>query len=326
MEQLAEVVRLTREGALPVTADAFALDRQALPALGPGEVLVRIHYLSLDPYQRIRLRSLGPGDTPPGGALGQVLRSNDSSAPEGTWVTGELGWRDHAVTTRDALTILDPDPAIPLHHYVGMLGLSGLTAYFGTTEVLRPKKHERIVVSGAYGAVGQIAVQIARNSGAEVLGIIGSERKAKALAQLGVTSVNYRDPAWVRRLIEWAPDGVDGYFDNVWGDTSSRVVEQLRPRGRVALCGQMTGLSDGRVAPLDIDWYLILTRSITLQGFRAVDYSDRWEDARTELGRWYHRRELSQEVNMLDGLAGVAQGFEDMLNGRTTGKTTVQVR
>jgi NADPH-dependent curcumin reductase CurA len=325
MDGVVRVVRLTRSGDLPVTADAVTVEERTRPEPAVGEVLVRVHYFSLDPYQRIYLRALAEGAVPPAGAVGQVVTSRSDLLPEGTWVTGELGWCDHAVADAASLTVVEPDPDVPLHHYVGMLGLSGITAYFGTTRVLRPRPGERIVVSGAFGGVGQIAAQIVRRCGAEVLGIVGSVEKRAALARLGVDSVDHHDPEWVHSLAAWAPDGVDGYFDNVWGDTAARVVEQLRPRGRIALCGQMTGLSNGRVPPLDIDWYLLLTRSLTLQGFRAVDYLDSYPLARAELADWYRRGEIGQEVNLVDGLSGAGQAFEDMINARSIGKTIVRV-
>lgn len=321
---VAHAVRLTRPGSEPITADAFAVQTEELAPPAEGEVLVRVHYLSLDPYQGIYLRSLLPGDVPPGGAVGQVI-TGDDVLEAGTWVTGELGWRDHAVVASDALTVIDPHHDIPLHHYVGLLGLSGITAFFGSTAVLRPQPEERIVVSGAFGAVGQIAVQIAVNSGAEVMGLVGSPAKADALARLGAKALNYRDQEWVGQLRDLAPQGVDGYFDNVWGETSARVVEQLRPLGRIALCGQMSGLTDGRVPPLDIDWYLILTRSITLRGFRAVDYRENWPAARATLAQWYLAGELRQEVELVDGLARAGHAFHNLIQGRTTGKVTVRV-
>jgi NADPH-dependent curcumin reductase CurA len=324
MDGVGRVVRLTRDGKLPVTADGLTVGERSLPEPAAGEVLVHIHYFSLDPYQRIYLRALGAGAVPPAGAVGQVVASRSELVPVSAWVTGELGWCDHAVADAESLTVFDPDPDVPLHHYVGMLGLSGLTAYFGTTRVLRPRPGERVVVSGAFGGVGQIAAQIARRSGAEVLGIVGSAEKRDALARLGLDSVNHHDPEWVHALAKWAPDGVDGYFDNVWGDTAARVVEQLRPLGRIALCGQMTGLSNGRVPPLDIDWFLLLTRSLTLQGFRAVDYVDSYALARAELADWYRRGEIDQEVNLIDGLSAAGQAFEDLLNARTVGKTIVR--
>jgi NADPH-dependent curcumin reductase CurA len=326
MAGTAQVVRLTRAGTLPVTADAFTVERQDVPEPAPGEVLVRVHYVSLDPYQRIYLRRLGAGDTPPAGSVGQVVRSRSDEVPEGAWVTGELGWRDHATARPENLTLIEPDPGVPLRHYVGMLGLSGITAYFGVTRVLRPAEGERIVVSGAFGGVGQVAAQLVARAGAQVLGIVGSERKRDALARIGIPSVCHRDPDWARRMAEWAPDGVDGYFDNVWGDTASRVVEQLAERGRIALCGQMTGLADGRVPPLDIDWYLMLTRSLTLRGFRAVDYLADYPAARAELARGYLRGELRQEVSLVDGLGGAGQAFEDLVNARSVGKTIVSTR
>lgn len=325
MADVTREVQLTRSGDLSLTADAFTTVERVLPALAPGEVLVRVRHLSLDPYQRIRIRALGAGAVPPAGAVGDVVASREQALAEGTWVTGELGWTEYAVSRADRLTVIEPDPAIPLHHYVGLLGLTGLTAYFGVTRVLRPRAGEHIVVSGAFGGVGQVAVQIARRTGAEVLGLVGSPRKSKALAELGVSALDRREEDWPDRLARWAPGGVDGYFDNVWGDTSARVVERLRPLGRIALCGQMSGLAAGRVPPLDIDWYLILTRSLTLQGFRTVDYLDCYAEARAELAQWVNSGDLRQEVQIEPGLDAAGAAFVQLISGATTGKTIVDV-
>jgi NADPH-dependent curcumin reductase CurA len=323
MSAVARAVRLTRAGRETVTADGLEVTELGSLEPGASEVLVRVHHFSLDPYQRIRMRALDTGEVPPAGAVGQVLASRDAQVAEGSWVLGELGWRDLAVVPAGQVEVFEPHPDVPLHHYVGLLGLSGLTAYFGTTEVLRPEAGERIVVSGASGGVGQIAAQVAALSGARVLGLVGSPDKQASLLERGIESIIHRDRDWTGQLEAWAPDGVDGYFDNVWGAVSSRVVEQLRPLGRIALCGQMTGLASGRVPPLDIDWYLLLTRSLRLQGFRAVDYCDRYSEARKALARWYLEGRLEQKVCLVAGLEKAAAAFEDLINARSTGKTIV---
>jgi NADPH-dependent curcumin reductase CurA len=319
-------VRLTCPGYLASTTDAFEVVECGQSEPPPGEVLVRVDHVSLDPYQKIRLRTLEAGATPPAGGVGQVVASRDAALPEGTWVTGEFGWADHTLALGKHLTVIHPAPDIPLYHYVGFLGLSGLTAFFGMTRVLRPQAGQKIVVSGAYGGVGQIACQIARREGADVLGLAGADEKRAALAELGISSIDHRVAGWADELSAWAPEGIDGYFDNVWGSTSSRVVEQLRPLSRIALCGQMSGLAGGRVPPLDIDWYLILTRSLTLQGFRTVDYTEYWPEARRQLAEWFRNGELRQGICVVDGLEKAGAAFEDLLNGRSVGKTIVNTR
>ena len=323
MDGRAGAVRLTRAGRDQVTADGLEVVEFDAPRPGDGEVLVRVHHFSLDPYQRIYMRALDAGEVPPAGAVGQVLASRDARVPEGAWVLGELGWRDLAVAKAEEVEVFEPHPDVPLHHYVGLLGLSGLTAYFGTTEVLRPEAGERIVVSGASGGVGQIAAQVAALLDAQVLGIVGSPDKRAALLERGISSVIHRDQDWTDQLEAWAPDGVDGYFDNVWGPVSSGVVPRLRPLGRIALCGQMSGLSSGRVPPLDIDWFLLLTRSLRLQGFRAVDYRSRYPEARAALARWYLDGRLEQKVHLVVGLERAGSAFEDLINARATGKAIV---
>lgn len=326
MIEMHREVRLTRSGGDPVTAEAFEVVDTEPAEPSPGEVLVRVDHFSLDPYQGIRLRALDMGAVPPAGGVGQVVASRHPELAEGTWVTGEVGWRDHAKISAEQLTMIDPVPGIPLHLYVGLLGLSGLTAYFGVTRVLRPEPDEKIIVSGAYGGVGQVACQIARRAGADVLGLAGGDEKRAALEALEIPSVDHRADSWLEEVIDWAPAGADGYFDNVWGSTSARVVEQLRPLARIALCGQMSGLVHGRVPPLDIDWYLLLTRSLTLQGFRTVDYLSEWSAARAELAEWCRADEIRQDVRLVEGLENAGSAFDDLINGRSVGKTIVSPR
>lgn len=319
----AQQVVLTRSGALAVEPDAFAVVDVDLPEPGAGEALVQVLALSLDPYQRLRMRALDAGGVLPGGVVGRVL---GGSLPEGTLVTGDLGWRSASVVAVDALTLVQEQPGIDLHHHVGVLGLSGLTAWFGVTRVLRPRPGERIVVSGAYGGVGQVAVQLALAAGASVAAIAGGPRKCAAVAALGATPLDHRSPDWGAALEQWAPDGVDGYFDNVWGEVAARVVQLLRPLGRIALCGQMAGLTaGGQVPPLDIDWYLILTRSLTLQGFRTVDYLPDYAQARTELARLVQDGALRQDVELVDGLAAAGAAFTRLTAGEVLGKAVVRV-
>lgn len=319
-------VLLSCPGYLDSGADKFEVVECGQPEPRPGQVLVRVDHISLDPYQQIRLRTLDAGATPPADGVGQIVASRDPGLPEGTWVTGQFGWADHALAAGAGLTVIHPDPDIPLYHYVGLLGLAGLTAFFGVTRVLRPLAAQKIVVSGAYGGVGQVACQVARRAGGDVLGLAGSHEKRAALAKLGIPSLDYRAAGWTDELSSWAPAGIDGYFDNVWGATSARIFEQMRPLGRIALCGQMSGLAGGRVPPLDIDWYLILTRSLTLQGFRTVDYLEYWPEARLQLAEWFRNGELQLGVHVVAGLEKTGTAFEDLLNGRSVGKTVVDTR
>jgi NADPH-dependent curcumin reductase CurA len=266
------------------------------------------------------MRAASPGDVLPGGGVGRVL----TGPLEGSLVTGDFGWRSHWVGPASGVTVVEDLPGVELHHHVGLLGLSGLTAFFGVTRVLRPQPGERIVVSGAYGGVGQVAVQLAVAAGASVAAIASG--KSASLAALGATPLDRRSDTWVSDLAAWAPDGVDGYFDNVWGDVSARVVEQLRPLGRIALCGQMTGLTaGGQVPPLDIDWYLILTRSLTLQGFRTVDYLADYAAARKEIAALLLEGRLTQEVEVFDGLDSAGDAFTRLTSGQVVGKAIVRV-
>jgi NADPH-dependent curcumin reductase CurA len=251
------------------------------------------------------------------------VRSRHPAVPDGAWVTGEIRWSDLATVPGDRVTVVEPAPDLPRHAYVGLLGLSGLTAYFGMTRVLRPLPGERVVVSGASGAVGPVAMQIARLLGARPIGVVGSSAKRATLAQLDLPSVDRTIPSWPDELRERTGGGAEAYFDNVWGTVSARVIELLRPFGRVALCGQMSGLGEDCVAALDLDWFMFLARSLTLQGFRCADYAAERAQGQAQLADWYRSGQVVQQVRLVEGLHGAGAAFADLLAGRGTGKAVV---
>jgi NADPH-dependent curcumin reductase CurA len=320
-------VQLTRSGEGAVDPTLFEVQEAALADPAVGEVVVEVHHFSLDPYQRIRMRFLGAGGVPPAGMVGRVVASRSDQLSEGAWVIGDGLWADHLVVPADRLTVVEPHPEVPLHHHVGLLGLTGLTAFFGVTEVARPQPGEKVAVTGAYGGVGQVASQIARLAGADVLGLVGSPEKITGLEGLGVAALSYADPEWTSRLAAWAPEGVDVLFDNVWGQTAARVVEQLKPLGRIALCGQMSSLASTAVPPLPIDdWFRFVTRSLTMRGFRGADFAARFQEGREQLVAWYLSGELRQEVDVARGLVAAGATFADLVDGRLVGKAVVDVR
>jgi NADPH:quinone reductase len=313
----ADEERLAREN--------FALVSRPPDPLRDGTVRVAITHLSLDPYVRLLLRTLAPEGSVRGQALGRVVETASSAFSVGDIVSGELVWATEAVTEADRLTRVVPHPEIPLHHYVGLLGLSGITAYFGMQAVCNPQQGQDIVVSGAYGGVGQVAIQIARLHGARVLGIVGSQEKQERVRALGGDAILYTDPNWGSELRAWTDAGIDTYFDNVWGSVSEVVIPEIRERGLIAICGQISGYERGRIPPLDIDWYLLLTRSLTMRGFRAIDYLSRYQEARDELASWFLAGDLRQDVDLFAGLEAVPDAFVSVLNSGTVGKAIVAI-
>ncbi|MEU6852164.1 NADP-dependent oxidoreductase [Actinacidiphila alni] len=320
-------VRLTHDGADPITAASFEVAGRELPEPADGEITVGVGYVSLDPSQRIRMRSEGAGFVPPAGVVGTVTATRSDRFAVGDTVLAPGAWASAVnVPAADAEPYDAPD-GVPLRHAVGLLGLTGLTAYFGVTRVLRPRPGEKVVVTGAFGGVGQAAAQLVAASGAEVLGVVGGPDKAAGLARLGVRAVDHRSPHWQAEVDRWAPDGVHAVFDDVWGEVSARLVERLRPLGRVALCGQMSGIADAVVPPLPLDnWFRLVTRSLTVQGFRAADFAVDNAQARRALAEMIAAGTLDQEIQQAQGLAAAGAAFADLLRGRTVGKLVVEVR
>ncbi len=323
---VAHQVRLTRPGAEEITPSAFEVVEAVLPEPGDEEVVVDVSYASLDPYQRIRMRGLDSGDPLPAGVVGRVVASRSDSVAVGDIITAEGSWATRVVLPSASVTRVEHHEGLDEHHAVGVLGLTGLTGYLGITRVTRPEPGQKLVVSGAYGGVGQVACQVALAEGADVVGLVGGGDKVAALEKLGVRALDHRSPDWLTTLEQWAPDGADLFFDTVWGDASARVVERLKPYGRVTVAGQIAGLAAPAVPPLPIaDWFVLLTRSLTVQAFRAGDYAAEFAGARRSLAELVRTGRLQQEVQVVNGWGNAGAAYCDLLSGRTHGKLVVQV-
>ena len=237
-----------RPTGLPKVSD-FNLVDAPLPALQPGDVLVKTVYLSVDPYMRGRITGVRTyadpvniGDVMVGGAVGQVVESRDSSLQAGDWVAGYWGWQDHAVASAAWIQKLDPRIA-PVSTALGVLGMPGMTAYFGFLEICHPKAGETAVVSGAAGAVGSLVGQIAKIHGCRAIGIAGDDHKIQHIVHdLGFDAAfDYKTTSdYIAKLKDLCPNGVDCYFDNVGGAISDAVFALLNPFGRVSVCGQIS--------------------------------------------------------------------------------------
>ncbi|MCL2729342.1 MAG: NADP-dependent oxidoreductase [Actinomycetia bacterium] len=318
--------RLTHDGADPITAGSFEVVERGLPSAVDGEIVIDVRYASLDPSQRIRLRSESAGFVPPAGVVGTVVDSRSDRFGVGDTVIAPGAWATTVCVPAAAAERYEAPDGVALHHAVGLLGLTGLTAYFGVTRVLRPLAGEKIVVTGAFGGVGQVAAQLVAASGADVLGIAGGPEKVDGLKRLGIPALDHRTADWTAEVDRWAPDGLHAVFDNVWGEASARLVERLRPLGRVALCGQMAGIGEAVIPPLPLDnWFRLVTRSLTVRGFRAVDFAAENAGARRALADMIASGTLDQEVHLVSGWAAAGPAFADLLAGRVVGKLVVEV-
>jgi NADPH-dependent curcumin reductase CurA len=328
-----QVTLAARPVGFPQETD-FALAEAEIPKPSAGEVLVRAHWLSLDPYMRGRMstaRSYAKptelGEPMTGQVVGEVVESQDGRFAPGDVVVGQLGWQDYAVARGGTLRKVDPALAPPqtaLH----VLGATGLTAYFGLFDVGEPKPGDAVVVSAAAGAVGQVVGQLAKIAGCgPVVGIAGGPEKVRDLTELyGYDAgIDYKADDVNARLKETCPNGVDVYFDNVGGALSETVFRRLALGARVPICGQVSqyNLAEPELAPRNLG-FLIVFRA-RLQGFLINDYVHRFPEGLSRLGRWLAEGKLRYREDVTEGLENAPRAFIGMLRGENRGKTLVKV-
>jgi NADPH-dependent curcumin reductase CurA len=316
-------------------ADNFDLVEEPLPAPGDGEALVKIHYLSLDPAMRGWMSDV-PSYVPPVG-IGEVMRalgagvvvaSNADGIAPGDSVVGISGVQEHAVLPGNALTKVDPDAA-PLPVYLGALGMPGLTAYFGLLEVGDLREGNTVVVSGAAGAVGSVAGQIAKIKGARtVVGIAGGPEKCEWLTgELGFdAAIDYKSENVGRRLHELCPDGIDVYFDNVGGDILDAALANLAWGARVVICGAISqyNAEGGMQGPRN--YMMLLVRRARMQGFLVFDYANRYGEAVREMAGWRADGRLKTREEVVEGgIDSFADTLNKLFRGENTGKLVLAV-
>ncbi|MFA6957194.1 MAG: NADP-dependent oxidoreductase [Thermoanaerobaculia bacterium] len=318
---------------LPKVSD-FQLAYSPRPSPAANEVLIRSVYLSLDPYMRGRMndaaadvRPMAIGDVIPGGAVGFVVESNDSAFRVGDAAEGMFGWQEYVVTRGAAMRRLDPAIA-PISTALGVLGTPGLTAYFGLLDICDPRSGETVVVSGAAGAIGMLAGQIAKIRGCRVVGIVGADAKVSWLIdELGFDAAfNYAADTDVRaRLSELCPAGIDIYFDNVGGAVTDAVMELINVNARVSVCGQNSqqNLERPEMGPRWLSQ--LIARQAKVQGFLVSAYADRFHGARQQLAAWLRAGRLKYREDVAKGIESAPQAFIEMLQGRNQGKQLVQM-
>ncbi|WP_129114590.1 NADP-dependent oxidoreductase [Halegenticoccus tardaugens] len=314
--------------------DTFELIEADVPAAGPGEVLVRTLYLSVDPYMRGRMRDResyaepwAVGDPLRGGVVGEVVESNHGAFEAGDVVTGNLRWADYVAVEGHELHPVDPDLA-PISTALGVLGMPGRTAYFGMLEVAEPDPGDTVVVSGGAGAVGSVAGQIARMNGCRVVGVAGSEEKVSFLTdELGFDeAINYAATDDYRTaLSEAAPDGVDAYFDNVGGPITDAVFSHLNVDARVAVCGQIALYNRESVPTGPRKLGTLIETRARVEGFLVSDFEPRFRRATERLGRWVRGGDLRYRETVTDGLENAPEAFLGLFEGENVGKQLVKV-
>jgi NADPH-dependent curcumin reductase CurA len=312
----------------------FRLESRPIGELGPGQMLVRNAYMSVDPAMRGRMEPTekhyttnfsigGPLD---GSAIGQVVDSRADGFAAGDYVRHRLGWRDYAVVDADGATLIDPALA-PLPTWLGVLGQTGFTAYVGLRRAGELRDGDVVFVSAAAGAVGSAAGQFARLLGASrVIGSAGGAEKARLLAdELGFDDgIDYR-AGLSEGLAAAAPDGIDLYFDNVGGDHLVAALYALKVRGRVALCGMISTMEDASSAPGIHHLIQAVLKRLTLRGFIVRDHEDLRPEFEKQVAHWLRTGELVARQTVVDGLENAVGAFIGLLSGANVGKMLVRV-
>jgi NADPH-dependent curcumin reductase CurA len=327
------IVLATRPSGLPRESD---FRHESAPPKDPavGEVQVRTFYLSLDPYMRIRIaaeRSYAPsipvGDVMIGGVVGEVVASRHPGFRPGDIVEGRVGWQEVGSVPASALRKVDRALG-PLSTALGVLGMTGLTAYFGLIEVGRPRPGDTVVVTAAAGAVGSIVGQIARLSGCRTVGIAGGARKAALLRQTyGFDqAIDYKAvPDLAAALREACPRGVDVFFDNVGGAIADSVMDNLARGARVAICGSISQSSLARPEVGPRVQGKLMTAWASMQAFNVFQFQDRHENGRRRLAEWLRTGRIAHREDMVEGLENAPGAFIGMLRGENFGKVLVKV-
>jgi NADPH-dependent curcumin reductase CurA len=299
-----------------------------------GQLLLRTRFLSVDPYMRGRMNDR-KSYIPPfqlnevlnGGVVAEVIESRSNNYVRGDFIVGNLGWQDYSIAGEKDVRKINPDLA-PVSTALGVLGMPGLTAYFGLLDIGQPKQNETVVVSGAAGAVGTIVGQIAKIHGCRVVGIAGSDRKTRYLIdELGFdAAINYKTVPHLRKsLKEACPNGVDIYFDNVGGDISDAVLTLINNSARIPLCGQISLYNEKHIPMGPRIQPQLLIHSALLKGFIVSNYADRFDEGICQLGEWLKEKRLKYTETVIEGLENTPKAFIGLFAGENLGKQLVKV-
>lgn len=313
--------------------DDFEMREVPVQSPSKGEILIRTVYISVDPYLRGRMND-AKSYIPPfkldeaisSGVIGQVEESQSDLFKKGDFVLGSLAWQEYSIAKDISVRKIDPSLA-PVSAYLSVLGMTGLTAYFGLLDIGKPKEGETVVVSGAAGAVGSIVGQIAKIKGARVVGIAGSDDKINYLVnELGFdAAINYKKEEIRAALKEACPNGIDVYFENVGGKISDAILPRLNNFARIPVCGAISAYNN-EVADIGprVQTYLIKTSSL-MQGFTVGNYSSRFGEGAKALAGWLKEGKLKYEETITEGFEHTIDAFLDLFKGVNLGKSLVKV-
>jgi NADPH:quinone reductase len=312
----------------------FKLIETSLPPLKENEVLVRALYMSVDPYMRGRM-SDRPSYVAPfqlnspltADVVGEVAESKDTHFKKGDFVFGHLDWADYSIKTGQELQKVDPNKA-PITTALGVLGMPGMTAYFGLLDIGRPFAGETVLVSGAAGAVGMTVGQIAKTRGCRVIGIAGSQAKIDYLVnELGFdAALNYKEPDFIQNLQKDCSKGIDIYFDNVGGDVTDAVMPLINWHARIVVCGQISMYNLGKPDIGPRHFRILITKSALARGFIVrLDYKERFPEGLQQMSEWLKQGKVKYKENIIDGFEKAPEAFLGLFKGENLGKQLVKI-
>ena len=316
---------------MPLLSD-FNIEEELMPVTGEGEVLLKSVYVSVDPYLRGKMNGTHPpvfelNEAISSKIIAEVVESNNDSLEKGDYVSGYLNWKEYQVSDGATLQKIDSD-AVPLSAYLGVLGITGLSAYIALMDIGKPRIGETLVVSGAAGAVGSIAGQIGKIIGCKVIGIVGTDEKIDLIkTKFGYDeAINYKTTPDMKAMIaELCPNGVDIYFDNVGGWISDGVIANMNNYGRIAVCGTISNYNDVEEQTGPSLLPIVVYKFLTIQGFLIGDHAVRFPGVTAQLAAWLKEGKITYSETILEGFDKLPEAFIGLFEGRNEGKMIVKI-
>lgn len=327
-----QIVLASRPEGLP-TAAHFKQNSVELPAIQAGQFLVKNLWMSVDPYMRGRMIDrksyIAPfviGEALEGGAIGEVIESQHPDFPVGSKVSSMLGWRSHYISDGSDHTVL---PNIPLSesHFLGVLGMPGMTAWTGLNRIAELKAGETLFVSAASGAVGSVACQLGKLMGATVVASVGCDEKAAHLNALGIDKViNYKTCDDISAALgQAAPQGIDVYFENVGGEHLTAALDNMNDHGRIAVCGMISQYNDTAPTPGPSNLANIIIKKLKIEGFIVFEHWDHYGEYAQQMGQWLATSQVQAEQTIYQGLDNAPSAFIGLFEGKNKGKMVVKL-
>lgn len=327
------IILKSRPKGLPTLED-FKLIKEEIPQPEEGKILLKSKYISVDPYLRGRMRDeksytepFKLGEAPESGIIAEVIESKNKNFQKGDFVNGILKWKEYQTAHGNGLNKIDRKNA-PLKAYLGILGLTGMTAYLGLTKIGKPVSGETLLVSGAAGAVGSVVGQIGKIIGCRVVGIAGSTEKTDRIKEkFGFDeTINYKTVEDMKQAIAQAcPSGVDVYFDNVGGEILDAALLNMNRYGRVVNCGAISLYNEAKMPKGPRVEPILIKNSLSMQGFIVRDFVKDFGPAQKKLAQWMEEDKLSYMETVVEGFENIPRAFIDLFEGRNTGKMIVLI-